>query len=343
MTSRDSFKLFTLSLSFLPFKLFTLSFKPYPEKYYFVRLSTLVIQFTHVQVIIEAVLEGHPKYTELFSESLNEGLVRGNCPGFIVASSEEGLKKQHFSLDSPFNIHTLLIQPDEMKSVDLTENMHFSYSSARDAYTLYDHGTSPKISKTHTLQSYAAGRDIQWQKTSDYSKGTETFIDLSSEVGTCGEIDWTFKTKPGHEVEVNNLLVYVNSDDDVKWQLKIWTSENQLDPIELSPKQEKFDKLNKTVSRMKLTAEVPSTKARIFEENMLKNQVSMLVSINKATDVYLNDTGHLNDDIPAPSAQNKKKAIVLLPDENDMFFYEHLLDDEYYLNKAMIIEKVYRV
>ena len=118
LTSRDSFKLF----------------KPYPEKYYFVRLSTLVIQFTHVQVIIEAVLEGHPKYTELFSESLNEGLVRGNCPGFIVASSEEGLKKQHFSLDSPFNIHTLLIQPDEMKSVDLTENMHFSYSSARDAY-----------------------------------------------------------------------------------------------------------------------------------------------------------------------------------------------------------------
>ena len=305
----------------------------YPEKYYFSRLFTLGIQFTHLQVIIEAVLEGR---SELFSERLNKELVSGNCPGFIVASSEEGLKKQHASLKSPFNIHTLLIRPDGMKSIDLTENMHFSFSSARDSYTVYDHGTSPKKSITHSWQSYAAGYNIesrmmQWE----HERSPEARTFLSSE-GTCGEVSWTFETKPGHEVEVNNLLVYVNSDDDVKWQLKIWTSENQLDPIELSPKQEKFDKLNKTVSRIKLTAELTSTEAKIFEEIMLKNQVSMLVAINKATDMYLNDKGYLNDDIPAPSAQNRKKALVLLPDENDMFQYEHHIALDTYLNKAMI-------
>ena len=133
---------------------------------------------------------------------------------------------------------------------------------------------------------------------------------------------------------MNNLLVYVNSDDDVKWQLQIWTSENELDPIELTPKQEKFDKLNENVTKMKLTADLPSTKARIFEENLLRNQVSMLVAINKATDVYLNDKGQINDDIPAPSAQNKNKAFVLLPDENDIFVYKHMSNKD--SNQAMI-------
>ena len=99
---------------------------------------------------------------------------------------------------------------------------------------------------------------------------------------------------------------------------------------------------------MKLIAEVPSTRTKVFEENVLKNQVSMLLAINKATDVYLNDTGHLNDDIPAPSAQNEKKALFLLPDENDMFYYEHKLGymgvgERVFLNKAMISEKANKV
>ena len=301
------------------------------------------MKFTQVLVIIEAVLEGDPTETELFSESVKKKLegTEENCPGFIVASSEEGLRKQHPSLDTSFNIHTLLIQPDVMKSVDMTKNMHFSYSSARDAYTVYDPETSPNKSRTHNWQSYAAGYGFQWQKVVDWQQyQTKTSLDFNTELG--GEISWKFQSKPGEEIEVNNLLVYVNSDDDVKWHLKIWTSENQLDPIDLSPKEEKFDKLNQTVSRMKLTAQLSGKTGKIFEENMLKNQVSMVVAINKATDMYLNDKGYLNDDLPAPSTQNKKKAFALFPDQKDMFIFE--LTNKFFkaINKAMISDNRYR-
>ena len=167
---------------------------------------------------------------------------------------------------------------------------------------------------------------FQWQKlhasdSRNWQNETTSFPGAQTDVGD--EISWTFKSKSEKEVQINNLLLFVNSDDDVQWHLQIWTSEKQLDPIALTPKQEKVDKLNQNIIRMKLTAKLPSRKARIFEENVLKNQISMLIAINRSTDVYLNDKGYLNDDIPAPSVQNKKKAFVLLPNENNMCVYKY--------------------
>ena len=284
-------------------------------------------------VIIEAVLEGEPTETELFTESVEEYYV--SCPGFIVSSSLEGLRNQHPSLHSSFNIDILRILPEGMKFADLTENMHFSYSSARDTYSVNDLYSEPSPMKTnlHSWHKFAETYAVHWQKAGAQQQNqTKTFLGVNRDAGIGGEISWTFRSEGC--IKVNNLLVYVNSDDDVKWQLQIWTSENELDPIELTPKQEKFDKLNENVTKMKLTADLPSTKARIFEENLLRNQVSMLVAINKATDVYLNNKGQINDDIPAPSAQNKNKAFVLLPDENDIFVYKHMNNKD--SNQAMI-------
>ena len=275
---------------------------------------------------IEAVLDGYC-FAELFSESVEKSVRQGNCPGFIVSSSEEGLRKQHPSLGP---IHTQIIRPTEMTSVKLTGNMHFSYSSARDVYTEYDLEISSNNSITHNWQSYASGCDIKWSKV---NYGRETYLCVNR--GTSGEIRWTFQAKSGEKVQIDNLLVYVDSTDNVKWQLKIWTSDNQLNPIELSPKQEKFDNLNQAVTRMELTAKLLSTEAKIFEENAAKNQIGMLVAINKATEVYLNDKGYLNDDFPTPSVQNKKKAFAMIPNRNGMLVYENNHD----YNQAMISKK----
>ena len=204
--------------------------------------------------------------------------------------------------------------------------MHFSYSSARDAYTEYDPEISPNKSITHNWQSYVADCDIQRQSMVKfiYSRGERTrrqhIAFLRVDRDASGEISWKFESKQG--VQINNLLLYVNSDDDVKWQLKIWTPYNQLDPIQLSPKEEKFDNLSQAVTRMELTAKLPSSEATIFKEYLAKNQISMLVAVNKATEVYLNDKGHLKDDKPPPSVQNNKKALALVPDENDVFAYD---------------------
>ena len=130
----------------------------------------------------------------LFCDSVEKSLSRGNCPGFIVASSEEGLREQHPSLNP---IHTLIIQPDEMKSVTLTENMHFSYSSARDAYTEYDPEISPNKSITHNWQSYVAGCDIQRQSMVEFNYRPirrQHIAFLRVDRDASGDISWKFES-----------------------------------------------------------------------------------------------------------------------------------------------------
>lgn len=298
------------------------------------------LSLSSATVLIEAELQGSVSETELFSESLQNDELAGpyyNCPGFIVANTQEELIKKrelpeklyrYYKSLNKDNIEWMFIVADEYKTIPLTENMRFTYSSGRDVYTVFD--SNVPNDKRYNWQSFAqCGYGVKLQEVGN-QKRSETRSFLRSQFGST--LKWTFEPKPESKpVLVNNLLVYVNSDDDVQWQLKIWTSDNASETtVNLTPKDEKFDQLGKNVTKIELIGDMRDSKdkAKVFEENVLKNETSLLVAINKATEIYLDNNGKPKNSLPAPSVQSKHKAFILLPDENGTCSFKYRKTDD---------------
>lgn len=238
----------------------------------------------------------------------------GLVPDFVVAYSAEALKKQHSSFQF---IDQIVIRNDTDKNIPLTENLSFSYSSSRNSYMVADGLQTKK--PLYNWQNYAIGaNDYKWQTLSNVGPKKEarsSIVCKENKRHSPTPLQWHFHAKGG--VQVNRLLLFVNSDDNVIWTVEIHMPDNtQPISVQLTPGLEKTDKLYKTVHKIVIRAQVPH-KGKIFDEDFLKNQVSMVVAVNESAEAYINRS------LQSPSEQNLSKAMTIIPNENDIFEFKY--------------------
>ena len=245
-----------------------------------------------------------------------------SVPDFVVAFSEDKLRKQHATFE---NIDMVRIRTDSDKIIVLRENYCFSYSSARNSYletySLEKSETDSQLTEVeYNWQNFAVGaKNYKWQKLSNIGPHKETRCSLVCKENKNQPLQWIFF--PIRPVQVEQLLLFVNSDDSVNWTVEVWMPDiTKPITIELTPGLEKIDKLGKLVKKMILTAKVPE-KAKLFEENYLKNQVSLVVAVNQQAETYLKLTQ--DGGLPRPSEQNDTNAITITPDGNDVFTFNY--------------------
>ena len=296
------------------------------------------------KVIISAELRGKKDKTDLFNKSVKKDTERDMehemygelhqlvndididlgtlpetldlVPDFVVAYNEEKLRAQHATFGP---VDKVVIRTDSEKIIDLKENLNFSYSSAINSYVEANYSETGSKAIEYNWQSYAVGAtNYKWQKLSDVGPHKETRCSI---VGKANKheypppLQWIFEAEDA--VQVNQLLLFVKSDDSVIWTVEVWMPDTTKPiSIELTPGLEKVDNLCQSVKSIVLTAQVPNT-ARLFDENCLKNQVSMLLAINQSAEAYL------REDLVRPSEQHLTNGITITPDGNDVFTFNY--------------------
>ena len=262
---------------------------------------------------------GKKSYTKQPPETLD--LV----PDFVVAYNEEAMRAQH----STFHFVGKTVRRSELdKTIDLTNNLKFSYKTARNSYFVSDgSGTETKVPGWENLatgntnwyvfqriQTDNASKQIQHQLASKP-------VEFRHENRFPPPLKWTFHAEK--VFQVNRVLFFVNSNEFVKWTAEVRVpGMTESICFELTSGLEKIEELCKPVQSIVLTAQVPrefcDEDVLIFKENRFKNHVSMVVAVNESAEAFL------TTDLLRPSEQNLSKAILIRPSSSGIFEFNYL-------------------